>query len=52
MFNRVSEGAEDSYRTRLLTFPGETIAQEPLVTLILDAVDHEGPEADPDGRGR
>ena len=38
--------------TRLLTFPGETIAPDALVTLILDAVEHEGPETEQDTRGR
>ena len=38
--------------TRVITFPGEAIAQEPLVALILDAVDREGPETEQDTRGR
>lgn len=33
--------------TRLVTFVGETIEQEPLVELILDAVDQGAPDTQP-----
>jgi len=33
--------------TRLITFPGEDIAQEPLIELLLGAVEQGGPETEP-----
>jgi hypothetical protein len=38
--------------TRLVTFPGESIAEEPLAELILGAVEHSGPDTEPGPSGR
>jgi hypothetical protein len=38
--------------TRLVTFPSEAIAPEPLADLILGAVEHTGPDTEPGPSGR